>query len=148
LLMVDVRNYRLAMKRLADLKVLVVDDLRPDRTLLKKLLTKIGCQHVDEASDGLQAADLTATMRYDVVFLDWNLPNKTGLEILRKYRVDKNYDDTAFVMFSGESESRYLIEALRTGATSYIVKPVDETAVRAHVAEVLEWLNLKKFLSR
>jgi two-component system, chemotaxis family, chemotaxis protein CheY len=136
------------MKRPADLKVLVVDDLRPDRTLLKKLLKKIGCQHVDEASDEREAADLTATMRYDVVFLDWNLPNKTGLEILRKYRVDKNYDDTAFVMFSGESESRYLIEALRTGATSYIVKPVDETAVRAHVTEVLEWLNLKKLLSR
>jgi two-component system, chemotaxis family, chemotaxis protein CheY len=136
------------MKRPADLKVLVVDDMRPDRTLLKQLLKKLGCQHVDEASDELEAADLTATMRYDVVFLDWNLPNKTGLEILRKYRVDKDYDDTAFVMFSGESESRYLIEALRTGATSYIVKPVDETAVRAHVAEVLEWLNLKKLLSR
>ncbi len=78
---------------------------------------------------------------YNVVFLDWHMPGRTGYSLLQACHEDSRYDNTAFVICSSESGDRYIIEALKAGATAYIVKPVDETLLKEHMNRLLLWIN-------
>jgi CheY-like chemotaxis protein len=134
-------------EKLAALKALVVDDHVVARAHLKRVLKEMGLTHVDEAEGAEQAAQ-KATPDYNIIFLDWDMPGKTGIEILRKFRGNNAFDDTAFVMVTAKSEPDDIISALRAGATSYIVKPADAGDVRNNVAEVMEWIAQQKALRR
>ncbi len=133
--------------KLAALKVLIVDDHMTARAHLKRVLRDMGITQADEAETA-DAAAAKANAGYNIIFLDWDMPGKTGIEILRKFRGDTAYDDTAFVMVTAKSEPDDIISALRAGATSYIVKPADPADVRTNVAEVLEWIEQQKSLRR
>ena len=65
-----------------------------------------------------------AVQPYDIVFLDWNMPTISGLEVLSYFHTKPEYADTAFVMLTAESEQQNIMKAIKAGATSYIVKPV------------------------
>ena len=136
------------MKKLEELKLLVVDDHVTERAHIKRVLKKIGCTHIDEAANALETDDRTNALQYDIIFLDWDMPGKSGIDILRKYRGNKKFDDTAFVMITAKSEVDDVIGALRAGATSYITKPADEKAITDNVTEVLEWLHTQQKLRR
>ncbi|HYD17809.1 MAG TPA: response regulator [Patescibacteria group bacterium] len=135
-------------KKIADLKTLVVDDHLTARAHMKRLLKNIGVAHVDEAAEAMEVAAQTGAKHYDIIFLDWDMPGKTGVEILRKFRGNTEFDDTAFVMVTAKSEPDDIIAALRAGATSYIVKPADENEVKDNITEVLDWLQQQKALRR
>lgn len=133
--------------KLAALKVLIVDDHMTARAHLKRVLHDMGITRTEEAENG-DAASAKATADYNIIFLDWDMPGKTGIDILRKFRGNNAFDDTAFVMVTAKSEPDDIISALRAGATSYIVKPADPADVRNNVAEVLEWIAQQKALRR
>ena len=61
--------------------------------------------------------------------------------MLETTRGEEKCDNTTFGIVSAESEDRYIIEALKAGATSYIVKPVSENILREHVTRVVAWIN-------
>ncbi|MDI1227331.1 MAG: response regulator [bacterium] len=133
--------------KLAALKVLIVDDHMTARAHLKRVLRDMGITQADEAENA-DAATAKANAGYNIIFLDWDMPGKTGIEILRKFRGNSAFDDTAFVMVTAKSEPDDIISSLRAGATSYIVKPADPADVRNNVAEVLEWIEQQKSLRR
>ncbi len=133
--------------QLTALKVLIVDDHMTARAHLKRVLREMGITQADEAEDA-DAAAAKANAGYNIIFLDWDMPGKTGIEILRKFRGNSAFDDTAFVMVTAKSEPDDIISALRAGATSYIVKPADPADVRNNVAEVMEWIDQQKALRR
>ena len=132
-------------QKLAALKVLVVDDHMTARAHLKRVLKDMGITQVDEAENA-DDASAKASAGYNIIFLDWDMPGKTGIEILRKFRGNTAFDDTAFVMVTAKSEPDDIISALRAGATSYIVKPADAAEVRNNITEVLEWIAQQKAL--
>ena len=134
-------------KKLAALKVLVVDDHMTARAHLKRVLKDMCITQVDEAENA-DDASAKASAGYNIIFLDWDMPGKTGIEILRKFRGNTAYDDTAFVMVTAKSEPDDIISALRAGATSYIIKPADAAEVRNNITEVLEWIAQQKALRR
>jgi two-component system, chemotaxis family, chemotaxis protein CheY len=123
------------------LKILVVDDhiavLRDFQLELKGL----GCAHVDTAATVAEAVHKMETTLYSVVFLDLNMPDRSGYSLLQQCRQDSKYDKVAFVIVSSASEERYVIEALKAGATSYIVKPVLQTTLYDHLTRVIAWLD-------
>ena len=131
----------MAEVNISDMKVLVVDDHIIIRRDLEQFLKNMGCKQIDQASNVADAQAKMAGARYNIVFLDWNMPGKSGFHLLQQCRADKAYDDVAFVIVSAESEDRYIIEALRAGATSYIVKPVAEATLREHLAKVMTWIG-------
>lgn len=133
--------------KLAALKVLIVDDHATARAHLKRVLREMGITQADEAENA-DTATAKASADYNIIFLDWDMPGKTGIEVLRKFRGNSVFDDTAFVMVTAKSEPDDIISALRAGATSYIVKPADPADVRNNVAEVLEWIEQQKALRR
>ena len=131
----------MADTKLSDMKTLVVDDHIIIRRDLEQFLKNMGCKHIDQAGNVADAQAKMAAQQYNIVFLDWNMPGKSGFHLLQQCRADKAYDGTAFVIVSAESDDRYIIEALRAGATSYIVKPVAEAMLQEHLTKVMAWIG-------
>ena len=107
--------------------ILIVDDSRIMRNVIKNTLTTLGipCQFM-EAGNGAKACEILATNKIDLVFLDWNMPEMNGMEFLAKARAMPAYKDTPIIMVTSEAAKYNVVEALANGATEYILKPVSE----------------------
>jgi two-component system chemotaxis response regulator CheY len=129
----------------ADLSVLVIDDHMIIRQVLEQNLRGMGFSKIDTASNYAEARDRMSQKKYDIFFVDWILPGaKSGYVLLQECRQERDFDDTAFVMVTTETDERHMIEALKAGATSYIMKPVTPNAFNEKVTKVLDWLGKKR----
>jgi len=124
--------------------VLVVDDSRIMRNIVKNTFAtlKIPCQYL-EAENGKTAYQLLETNKVSLVFLDWNMPEMDGMQFLRKVRSMPDYQDLPVVMVTSEAAKYNVVEALQTGATDYIVKPVREKVFMEKVTEILSTIGEK-----
>ena len=109
-------------------RILIVDVFVMIRSLLKTSLANLGFKNVDEARDGVEAYNKIATAfvnqnPYQIVFLDWNMPNMSGLEVIQKCRSQAELNDVHFIMISAEQEEKKMRQALDAGANDFIVKP-------------------------
>ena len=112
-----VREWREAMH------VLVVDDSRAMRSILRSFLQEAGFT-VSEACDGHEALEqLKENGKFQVVLIDWNMPPLDGYELLQAVRANNAYDDTLLVMVTTETEMEQVTRALEAGANEYIMKP-------------------------
>ena len=130
--------------KISDLKTLVVDDMLANRKSLERHLKAMGFSRIDHASSVVDAVPALEANGYDIVFLDWNMPEFSGLHLLQACRMDSKYENIAFVMFSSASENSSVIEAIKSGATAYIVKPIDEGALMIQMDKVMEWLERRR----
>jgi CheY-like chemotaxis protein len=104
------------------LHVLLVDDSSTFRRIMRKVLDKsIFRLKVDEAGEGAAALSNCEATRYDVVFLDCNMPGVNGLDTLVRLRAQN--PDIKIVMISSEHDPRREREALRLGAVAFLYKP-------------------------
>lgn len=130
----------------SNLNVLVVDDHMMVRTLVEQGLKALGGCKIVHAIDGVDALEKInkahdVGIDFHIVFLDWHMPNVSGLEVLEKCRSDGKFSKTAFVMLTAEREEVKVLEALQKGATSYIVKPFSTEVLNKNMQKILEWLN-------
>jgi two-component system chemotaxis response regulator CheY len=86
---------------------------------------KIPCEFV-EAADGEEALQKLRLKKIHLVLLDWNMPKLLGLDFLKIVRKMEDYKDLPIIMVTSESAKYNVIEALKNGATDYIVKPINE----------------------
>ena len=116
---------------------LVVDDSSVMRKVLTGALSRVSISDVDEAADGQEAVALVGGDNdYDVILMDWNMPNMTGIEAVRAIR--GSGDKTPIIMVTTEAEKERVIEAVKSGANSYIIKPFSPQAIVAKLQEVLQ----------
>ena len=107
-----------------DMKILVVDDFPTMRRIVKTLLRQLGYTNIIEAEDGELAYKLLkATPDIEFIVSDWNMPNMTGLELLKAVRGDKDLKDTPFIMVTAEGQKENVVEAVKAGVDNYIIKP-------------------------
>jgi two-component system chemotaxis response regulator CheY len=132
---------------LKTLKVLVVDDHMMIRRLLEAFLQEEGVKHIDLVANCDEVEAKLEFHSYDIIFFDWNLPGKSGYNMLQTLRQERKYDQTAIVMVTAESEERYVIEALKAGATAYIVKPVSKESFHKNLQKVAQWLERVRALA-
>lgn len=123
------------------LSVLVIDDHMIIRQVVEQNLRTMGFTDIDTASNCSEARDKLDAKPYQLIFIDWILPGKSGYSMMQECRQDRQYDDIAFVMVTSESDERHMIEALKAGATSYIVKPVTKEQFQEKVTKVLDWVG-------
>lgn len=109
--------------KLEDVRVMLVDDQIESRSLLRNMLSEMGVTQVFDAPDGRQALIFldSAFDMIDVVICDWNMPNMTGVELLRQLRTVS--PETPFLMVSGRADKDSIMEAKNSGVTAYIRKP-------------------------
>lgn len=107
-----------------DFRILIVDDFPIMRGIIRRMLTKrFGLSTIFEAEDGVQAWQLLNEEKIDLVICDWNMPNMTGIALLKKIRDDPKLSGLPFVMVTAEGKKENIIEATKAGVTGYIVKP-------------------------
>jgi two-component system chemotaxis response regulator CheY len=107
------------------LRVLVVDDMMTMRKIVVKTLKGIGFTDFIEAADGVKAWDALTNSEVPVglIVSDWNMPNCTGLEFLKKVRADAKYKPIPFLMLTAEAEGHQVAEAVKSGVSNYVLKP-------------------------
>ncbi|MDD3182232.1 MAG: response regulator [Alphaproteobacteria bacterium] len=137
------------MSQLAQLKILIADDHFLVRQFVRNTLQEAKVTNIQTAADGNEAIDLVQKAKdvkqpYDIVFLDWNMPTISGLEVLNYFRTRPEYAETAFVMLTAESEQQNIMKAIKAGATSYIIKPVSPGDLSKKLSELNEWLKRKR----
>jgi two-component system chemotaxis response regulator CheY len=102
-------------------RVLLADDSGTMRTIIRRSLEALGVSQIVEAADGNQAVAQFQPGGFDLVLTDWNMPGKTGIEVIRAVRaVDRS---TPIVMITTEAEKSRVLEAIQAGVTDYLVKP-------------------------
>lgn len=89
----------------------------------------------------MTAASSSSGSRYDILFLDWFMAGKSGVALMEQCREDRAFDLVAFVIVSGEAGRRFIDEAMKAGATSYIVKPFTLETLQEHLGKVVTWLE-------
>ncbi len=105
-------------------KVLLVDDSGVMRKIILRALYAVSVTDVVEASDGVQALDLFNSDSFDLVLSDWNMPNMSGLELLKEIRATGS--TVPVIMITTESEQGRVLEAIKAGASNYLVKPFEQ----------------------
>lgn len=120
-----------------DMKILVVDDFPTMRRIVKTLMRQNGYMNFVEAEDGQQGLKmLESTPDIEFVVSDWNMPNMTGLEFLKAVRADARFKHLPFLMVTAESEKDQIIDAMKNGVSSYIVKPFTGAALQEKLAKI------------
>ncbi len=109
------------------LRVLVVDDAAFMRHMIKTLLTGLGHEIIGEAGDGVEACQKFDELTPDLVTLDLIMPKKGGLEALKDIRT--KHPQARIIVISAVEQRAPLMEALRLGATDYLVKPFEKDRV-------------------
>jgi two-component system chemotaxis response regulator CheY len=103
------------------MRVLLADDSGTMRTIIRRALESLGITGTVEASDGLQAVELFKTGAFDLVLTDWNMPGKTGIEVVREIRAINK--QVPIVMVTTEAEKDRVVAAIQAGVSDYLVKP-------------------------
>jgi len=110
---------------MADLtmKILIVDDFSTMRRIVRNILKQLSFNNVDEAEDGDVALEKLKNGDYDFVITDWNMPNMTGLDLLKAIRSDVRLKDMPVLLITAEAEKENVVLAAQAGVNDYIVKP-------------------------
>lgn len=106
-----------------NMRILVVDDFSTMRRIVRNLLKELGFSNVDEAEDGQVALHKLKNGQFEFVVTDWNMPNMTGIELLRAIRADAQLKHLPVLMVTAEAKKENIIEAATAGASGYVVKP-------------------------
>lgn len=122
-----------------NLKFLVVDDFSTMRRIVRNLLKELGYTNVEEAEDGAVALQkLKAGGNFQFVVTDWNMPNMTGIELLKNIRADPALKHLPVLMITAEAKKENIIEAAQNGASGYIVKPFTAGTLEEKLNKIFE----------
>jgi CheY-like chemotaxis protein len=136
-------------EELLHLKVLIVDDHMLVRQYVRNALQEEHIGDLHFAKDGGEAIDMIekahiVKQSFDIVFMDWDMPNVNGFGALTYLRHKPEYAKMAIVMLTAEADMHSIMKAMSSGATSYIVKPPSVGEIRKKLAEVIDWLKKKR----
>ncbi len=109
--------------RFAKLTVLLVEDDSFALKLAQSVLKNLGVGRVILARDGAEAIKILDSMatKADLVISDWNMPNVTGLDLLRHVR--KTWQNMPFIMLTGRASEDFVVAAKDNGVNGYVIKP-------------------------
>ena len=116
-------------------KVLIVDDAAFMRMMIKDILEKNGYDVVGEVSNGLVAVDLYKKEKPDVVTMDITMPDMDGIEAVKQIRT---FDPNAkIIMCSAMGQQSMVMDAIKSGAKDFIVKPFQADRVLEAIKKVI-----------
>jgi two-component system chemotaxis response regulator CheY len=105
------------------MKILVVDDMSTMRKIIKNMLTQIGFTNIAEADDGATAwpmiqSAISEGKPYEFILSDWNMPQMSGLDLLKNVRSTPGLEKLPFLMITAEAEQGNVVIAVREKITS------------------------------
>lgn len=119
-----------------NMRVLVVDDFSTMRRIVKNILRQLGFNNVVEADDGTTAWEVLNKDKIDFIISDWNMPQMTGIELLRKVRASEQFGHLPFLMVTAEAQQENIIEAAQAKVSNYIVKPFTADTMKQKIDKI------------
>ena len=107
------------------MSVLVVDDFATMRRIISNVLKQLGFENILEAEDGTKALQMMETEKVDFVITDWNMPQMSGLDLLKAIRASEDKKDIPVLMVTAEAMQENIMKAAKAGVNNYIIKPFD-----------------------
>ena len=102
-------------------KILICDDAAFMRMMIKDILTKNGYEVAGEAENGAKAVEKYNELKPDLVLMDITMPEMDGIQALKKIKED--YPDAKIVMCTAMGQEGMVVDAIKSGARDFIVKP-------------------------
>lgn len=122
------------------MKILVVDDFSTMRRIVRNLLVEVGFSSslIQEADDGESAIAILRTQPFDLVVTDWNMPNMTGIDLLRAIRAEDALKGMPVLMVTAENNRDQIIAAAQAGVNGYVVKPFAAVTLKEKLTKIFE----------
>jgi len=121
-------------------RIIVAEDNDQAARLVMLVLRDMGAQDVEFAKDGQEAWDLIEASKksdpFRLVISDWNMPNLTGIQLLKRLR--KTNNPVPFIMITGRGTVDSALQAAMSGATTYIPKPFTPDQLMRKITSVME----------
>lgn len=123
------------------IKILIVDDMSTMRKIIRNMLGKMGCDNLTEADDGAPAWEMIQQAHeagdpYQFIVSDWNMPQLTGLELLKNIRADERFKKLPFLMVTAEAEQSNVITAVKAGVSNFVVKPFSIVSLKEKIDKI------------
>ncbi|AFY61741.1 SpoIIE family protein phosphatase [Synechococcus sp. PCC 6312] len=122
--------------------ILVVDDVENNRVLFSRQLQRQGYE-VDTAVDGYQALEKLSHRAYDLILLDYMMPELNGFQVLSRLKSDQKLRHIPVIMISANDEIDQVIRCIEIGAEDYLPKPLNSTLLRARITSTLDKKQLR-----
>jgi len=125
-----------------NMKILVVDDFSTMRRIVRNLLVELGFSNplIQEADDGENAIAMLRSQPFDLVVTDWNMPNMTGIDLLKAIRAEASLKGLPVLMVTAENNRDQIIAAAQAGVNGYVVKPFSAATLEEKLARIFERL--------
>ncbi|MFQ5443513.1 MAG: response regulator [Nitrospinales bacterium] len=120
----------------SDKKILVVEDIDIMKNLIERYLQALGYDQIVLAKNGEDALIILKREKIDLIISDWMMPNMDGLTLLKEIRSDEALKDIPFFMATIMDQKEKIAQAEKAGATDYLVKPIDRTALGLKIKKV------------
>lgn len=125
-----------------DLKILIVDDQLPSRTLAKMRLRELGFENLHEAEDGREAMEMLAEAikqcnRFKLILLDHEMPEVSGFQLFRMLQMSEEGKGVGVIMVTAHSRPELVSEMIQKGIRSFIVKPLTTEALQKKMLEAM-----------
>ena len=119
-----------------NMKILIADDFPEVTRVIRNILKNIGFTNISEADGGKAVLRALKKEKYDLILCDWNMPDMSGVEVLKKIRSDDELKDIPFIMVTAETEKEKILAAIKAGVSNYIVKPFGAETISAVLKKV------------
>lgn len=124
---------------MAKVSVLVVDDAPFIRDLVKKALrSNFPGLLIEEANNGRKAQQVLSRTAFDLILCDWEMPELSGLELLKWFRGQPDANKIPFIMVTSRGDKENVVEAIQAGVSDYIGKPFSNEQLIAKVRKALQ----------
>jgi len=119
-----------------NMKILVVDDFATMRRVIRNILKQLGYTNIDEADDGSSGLTKLRGGRFDLVITDWNMPNMSGLDLVKAIRADEQIQTVPVLMVTAEAMKESIVTAVKAGVNNYIVKPFTVEVLKGKIEKI------------
>ena len=119
-----------------NMRILIVDDFSTMRRIIKNILRQLDLNNVVQADDGTTAWEVLNKDHIDFIISDWNMPQMTGIELLRKVRASEDFGHLPFLMVTAEAQQSNIIEAAQARVSNYIVKPFTAETMKQKIDKI------------
>ncbi|WOT04766.1 response regulator [Shewanella youngdeokensis] len=121
-----------------DLRVLVVDDSKLARKVIKRTISHLGLRLITEAADGQQAIELLQQQMFDLVITDYNMPSVDGLALTQYIRNNSDQSHIPILMVSSEANDAHLSNVSQAGVNALCDKPFEPQVVKKILFQLFE----------
>ena len=120
------------------MNILVVDDSKIIRIMIIRILNELGYDTITEAVDVDSALSKIKLEKPDLIFSDYNMPGKTGVDFLKAVRENPATSTVPFILVTTVHDKKIIVEAVKSGLQYFILKPVEKAVLAEKLTALAE----------